>query len=386
MIDARHDDSEMHADDDVNLWIERSIRDSDWIVCVCTPEYKARFDERDRDGGFEFEATQLVRQRQSGRGILNLVASGNDVIAVPRVFSNRPALTLEDASNAAAEARQPEIRASDIAALVSRLRRESRLPPLGSPIAQTAPAEPSESSPAEPARPSWASEMGRDDHGVWARALEAGHAIRFRYVAPGSFWMGAPDDDPEATSHDRPRHLVTLTRGYWIAERPCTTHLWRTIMGGSTSPAETPVTGVSWADAVVFTQRLARQCPDAMVRLPTEAEWELACGPGPLAGSPSDAWHSGRGVASAQATGRVTPNARGLFDMLGNVWEWCADWHASYSAEAQVDPRGPAQGSTRVVRGGSWADEPRLLRPTRRHAFPPERDYPFVGFRCVIEA
>ena len=245
------------------------------------------------------------------------------------------------------------------------------------------------------------------------------------HLPAGDFYMGSPDNDDMAQDNENPQHLVTVS-GFRMAVTPVTAELYHEIMQGE-APSEgreqTPAENVSWFDAVEFCNRLSkregyRRCYYRLFgrwfcywradgyRLPTEAEWEYACRAGTKTrysfGDDSDrldryTWFRGR---AAHEVAQKLPNPWGLYDMHGNVWEWCWDWIGPYTNEAATDPRGPKKPDLnqpyRVVRGGSFDDPPEVLRSAARFGFPPEVlrsahrfiDLPefwveLYGFRCV---
>ena len=200
-------------------------------------------------------------------------------------------------------------------------------------------------------------------------------------VDGGTFMMGATDDDTEAYDDEKPRHSVTLS-DYWICETEVTQALWQAVMGGNPSyfrDGNLPVDKVSWFDCDTFITKL-NQLTGESFRLPTESEWEYAARGGnkslgyKYSGSNNlddVAWYwrnSGDSYLSGEYSEdtvihngcrthpvkKKSPNELGLYDMSGNVWEWCSDWYDSYSSNALTDPHGPTTGSSRVCRGGSW--------------------------------
>ncbi len=214
--------------------------------------------------------------------------------------------------------------------------------------------------------------------------------MHFAWVPGGTFLMGSPPDEPERQD-DEGRHLVTLTRGYYMGTHPVTQAQWRAVVGDEPScfrGDDRPVEGVSWEECREFCRKLARKdglgleanCP---YRLPTEAEWEHACRAGVSAPfhtghtlSPKEAnYHAnyspgvGPGGKRPQETtpaGAFPPNALGLHDMHGNVFEWCSDWYAAYPTGPVTDPAGPPHGNVRVLRGGSWHSLVRRCRSACR--------------------
>lgn len=212
---------------------------------------------------------------------------------------------------------------------------------------------------------------------------------RFRYIEPGEFTMGSPDTAAGRNSNEGPQHVVVLTEGYWLADTACSQALWQAVMGENPSDfkndPQNPVENVSWNDVDGFLRRLEALLLGVKVVLPTEAEWEYACRSGTRTAfsfgeaiTPKQANYDGRqafeGGATGEYRGKTVPvkssafaaNPWGLYQMHGNVWEWCADGQRTYDGELQTNPRGPAGYSPRVLRGGSWDFDPRWLRSAYR--------------------
>ncbi len=228
--------------------------------------------------------------------------------------------------------------------------------------------------------------------------------MRFVRVPEGTFLMGTAPGD-ERAGEDETQHEVTLSRGFYMGVFEVTQQEYRKLMGGlpkgitgSNRGSNLPVINVSWIDATNFARRLSdvQQESDSQrrYRLPTEAEWEYAC----RAGSESAysfgnsdlhiddyAWFKANSKRRVHEVGQKKPNAFGLYDMHGNVWEWCQDWHGNFSATAVTDPTGPASGRARVLRGGSWNANSQELRCTHRGSPAPELRYGDYGFRLVLE-
>jgi len=248
----------------------------------------------------------------------------------------------------------------------------------------------------------WAKESGEDEQGLWMAFVYKGVRHAFRWIPPGRFLMGSPEDEAERGSDER-QHEVILTRGFWLGETPVTQALWQAVMGDNPSRfkgSDRPVEGVSWDDAQRFIARLNGERDDLLLRLPSEAEWEYAC----RAGSTSPFWF-GDTIGTAQAnydgnypyaggakgenrgqTVEVTAlpaNDWGLYQMHGNVWEWCQDWYEDYPKGPVRDPRGPDTGASRVQRGGSWFSSARRPRSAYRvHGHPGIR-FDGTGFRLA---
>ncbi len=234
--------------------------------------------------------------------------------------------------------------------------------------------------------------------------------MEFVWIPPGTFVMGSPPDEA-GRRPDEGQREVTITRGFYIQTTEVTLAQWRSVMGRSffsrfRGVDDEPVTKASWHDAQRFADKLNRRGGSGRYRLPTEAEWEYAARAGtPTAYPWGDAavcaramyGNSERGsgacLAYAAAQGfeeerpapvrSYPPNAWGLYDMNGNVWEWCEDWYGPYPAGPAVDPRGPGHGTGRVRRGGSWFDPGTEIRSASRAGEHPAIRAPFTGFRLV---
>ena len=215
------------------------------------------------------------------------------------------------------------------------------------------------------------------------------------YVEGGSFDMGATYEQVDnALDNEKPVHRVTLS-GYYIGMYEVTQELWEAVMGSNPSyhaASQYPVESVSWNDCKEFVSRLS-SLTGRTFRLPTEAEWEYAARGGNQSRhykySGSDnignvAWHAGNSGSSTHAVGTRTANELGIYDMSGNVWEWCSDWYGFYSAGAQTNPQGPSSGSLRVLRGGSWYGCARYCRVSYRNYDDPDLSSISRGLRLVL--
>ena len=222
----------------------------------------------------------------------------------------------------------------------------------------------------------------------------AGVKVALRWCPPGSFMMGSPSGERDRDS-DETQHRVTLTRGFWLMETEVTQELWKAVMGNNPSSfkgARRPVEEVSWHDAVEFCRKLSRLTGKEW-SLPTEAEWEYACRAGTqtaysfgdYAGKLGDyAWYNKNSRSRTHPVGQKLANAWGLFDMHGNVYEWCADWYDDYGSGAVVDPTGPADvHSFRVFRGGGWLNNAGYCRSADRIGDTPGYEYDFLGLRAL---
>jgi len=254
--------------------------------------------------------------------------------------------------------------------------------------------------------PDWAKRFGYDRYGMFVELEVREVGFRLRWIPPGTFLMGSPEDEVGRDGDEGPRHTVTITRGFWLAETPCTQAQWSAVMGKNPSQSKgefKPAENVSWSECVDFGRKLSTLVPGLTFRLPTEAQWEYAC----RAGTDS-AFHNGsactepRGKNSAldrlgwfaENSGNEThpvrakdPNAWGLYDMHGNVWEWCADEKRRYEPKAEVDPERPGvEGAGRVLRGGgSWITA-RRCRSAFRGGYDPGDGSGNIGFRLAAES
>ena len=218
--------------------------------------------------------------------------------------------------------------------------------------------------------------------------------LLLRRVPAGTFTMGSPDSEEER-DQDEKRHEVVMTKDYLIGVFEVTQGQWELLMGSNPSQLKeagksAPVEKVSWDDCQEFIGKLNAKVSGGGFRLPTEAEWERACragSTGALSGSESldeMGWYVQNSDSATHPVGRKKPNAFGLYDMHGNVWEWCADWYGAYPDGKATDPTGAASGSERVHRGGGWYYDASNCRSAYRRARPPggyRGDA--IGFRLV---
>jgi len=227
--------------------------------------------------------------------------------------------------------------------------------------------------------------------------------MKFAWIPPGTFLMGSPANEPER-SDDETQHGVTLTKGFHLGVHQVTQAQWQAVMGANPSNFKgennLPVEQVSWDDCVAFCEALGKK-DGRTYRLPTEAEWEYACRAGTTTPfhfgdtiSVNQSNYDGnytysngkKGVYRQKMTpvGSFPANAWGLFDMHGNVWEWCADWFGPYPEGELKDPQGFIGGEARVLRGGSWSFNPRFCRSACRYwRAPGSRDYD-LGCRVAL--
>jgi sulfatase modifying factor 1 len=238
----------------------------------------------------------------------------------------------------------------------------------------------------------------------WARAIiHEKSGIELVYIPAGSFTMGSPHGEEGRDGDEGPQHQVTLSQGFYLGKTEVTQAQWEKVMGKKPSyfknaGANAPVEQVSWDDCQAFCQAAG-----SGLRLPMESEWEYACRAGTRTafhyGDSLDAsmanfngnYPYGEGKKSEYrettiAVGQFKPNAWGLYDMHGNVWEWCQDWKGDYPAGAVRDPRGPDSGADRVVRGGGWYFDAWLCRSAVRGGDGPVSRNSHYGLRVACSA
>ena len=223
-------------------------------------------------------------------------------------------------------------------------------------------------------------------------------SFNMRWCPPGSFTMGSPVSE-DGRDTDEVQHKVTLTKGFWIGETEVTQALWREVLGAN--PAhhkgdDLPVEQVTWNDCQRFLRKLNTrpEVRDAKLAfsLPTEAQWEYACRSGtagPFAGEgflDDMGWCNSNSGGSSHPVARQAPNEWGIYDMHGNVWEWCSDWFGDYPKTGQSDPTGPSSGVLRVARGGSWIHPARSCRAAFREWYAPGDRDASLGLRLVLAA
>ncbi|HVC94095.1 MAG TPA: formylglycine-generating enzyme family protein [Pirellulales bacterium] len=226
--------------------------------------------------------------------------------------------------------------------------------------------------------------------------------MKLALIPPGEFMMGAAEDEDGADDDEKPRHLVRISRGFYLGIHEVTQDEYEKVKGTPDFPrgGDLPVTGVAAVDAEEFCRLLtdrehsaARLPMEAIYRLPTEAEWEYAARAGTATkwySGDNDkqldgyAWYSQNSGDKTHPVGEKLQNAWGLFDMHGNVWEWCSDWYGPYGDAAVVaDPAGPKEGERRVLRGGAFSDNASIVRSAdRSYSASTSRDTNF-GFRVV---
>ena len=219
--------------------------------------------------------------------------------------------------------------------------------------------------------------------------------MEFVLIPAGAFTMGAIDSYPD----EQPIRTVHISRPFYLGKYEVTQAQWEAVMGYNPSAwrgqRTRPVEQVSWEDVQEFLRRLNTEEGRTHYRLPTEAEWEYAARAGTTTaysfGSDVSrldeyAWYGGNAAHTSHPVGQLKPNAWGLHDMHGNVWEWVHDWYATYPTGAVTDPQGPASGVSRVFRGGGRSNVAWRCRSSSRGYRPPESRLDAVGFRVLRTA
>lgn len=249
---------------------------------------------------------------------------------------------------------------------------------------------------------SWASGWGEDEFGLWMAFIYKGASQKFRWCEPGTFLMGSPENEPERED-DETQHEVILSKGFWIADTAVTQALWEAVMGNNPSlfkGENRPVEQVSWEDAQAFISKMNGMKPELKLQLPTEAQWEYACRAGSTTPfcwgeqinseivnfNSEHPYNNGKQSESRGETVDVESfyqNDWGLWQMHGNVLEWCQDWYGSYTEKIVTDPVGPETGGYRVLRGGPWIYYGRDCRSAYRAGSDPSNRYYHYGFRLA---
>jgi formylglycine-generating enzyme required for sulfatase activity len=255
----------------------------------------------------------------------------------------------------------------------------------------------------------------------WTNVEFRVNAVRFVsvipmvWVAPGTFRRGSPAGEADRGKDEDPETEVTLSQGFWVGKYEVRQREWAEVMGSNPShfkgDLELPVETVTWEEAMEYCRKLterergAGRLPERYeYRLPTEAQWEYACRAGTRSATgygeslsssqanfngehPYNGGAKGPYLGKTAKVGSYAPNGWGLYDMHGNVWEWCLDWYGDrLPGGSVIDPRGPSSGSYRVKRGGGWDDFGRICRSAYRSRFVPGRRIYDLGFRLALVA
>ena len=239
------------------------------------------------------------------------------------------------------------------------------------------------------------------------RTFDLGNGVNMEMVLipAGTFIMGSPESEAER-SDDETQHQVTISKPFYMGKYPVTQAQWQQVMGNNPSHFKgdklLPVENVSWDETQAFCQKL-KEITQAPFGIPTESQWEYACRAGT-----NTPFHFGSELNGRQANcdgnvpygtdsegpylekttpeGKYQANAWGLYDMHGNVWEWCSDWYGEYPAGSLTNPSGPATGSDRVSRGGCWINGAVDCRSAFRSWFVPSNRSIVLGFRVAMSS
>ena len=225
--------------------------------------------------------------------------------------------------------------------------------------------------------------------------VKDGISIEMVKVEAGTFMMGATPEMEKPNSDEKPLHQVTLTNDYYMGKYEVPQALWEAVMGSNPSAYKgdnLPVEMVSWNDCQEFISKL-NSLTGRKFRLPTEAEWEYAARGGKKSrgyqysgnSNITDvAWYDGNSGSKTHPVGTKQANELGIYDMSGNVYEWCSDWYGSYSSSSQTNPTGADSGSFRVFRGGGWGIYARGCRLSYRYIFTPDDRRSYLGLRLAL--
>jgi formylglycine-generating enzyme required for sulfatase activity len=258
----------------------------------------------------------------------------------------------------------------------------------------------------------WSDESAPATRKRFYRAVAMEAPANMAFIPPGTFRMGSPENEADRHDQEGPQTEVTISRGFWLGKHEVTQGEYEAVIGSNPSVfnggdfgvnLNRPVETVSWDNAVAYcaalTDRAAAtgQIPTGSVyRLPTEAEWEYACrawtstrfsygGDPGYTNLTNYAWYWDNSDQQTHPVGQKLPNPWGLYDMRGNVFEWCKDWWSDFlPGEIVLDPQGPGSGSYRVIRGGDWSTDGSISRSANRdYDYPDTRD-DSIGFRVVL--
>ena len=227
-----------------------------------------------------------------------------------------------------------------------------------------------------------------------AKRVNPTDGLRYVWIPPGTFMMGCSPEDADCFGDEKPAHPVTITKGLWMGQTPVTQDAYQRVRGpypsalaldylpsyGNFKGLSLPVVTVNWDAALAY-------CKAVGGRLPTEAEWEYAARAGSTSARYGNldeiAWYEVNSGGRTHEVGQKQANLFRLYDTLGNVRQWTADWYGHYESDAQSDPSGPGSGQYKTLRGGSWDASPRSVRESFRLALGPSANSTACGFRCV---
>jgi uncharacterized protein (TIGR02996 family) len=227
-------------------------------------------------------------------------------------------------------------------------------------------------------------------------SIDLGDAVKLSFVLipPGSYWMGSPGGEEGRWDDEGPRHQVTISRPFWLGQTSLTEGQWHRVMKPKQERQRKkqnhPVCHVDFPAARKFCKRLGKQI-ESTVRLPTEAEWEYACRAATTTstylGDGEDraalaAWYIDNAGRRLHGVAKKVPNAWGLYDMLGNVWNWCDDTTRDFARQKQTDPRG--EGDGRAIKGASWKSMGFRCRCASRYRYQDNYSFDDLGVRVLV--
>lgn len=249
--------------------------------------------------------------------------------------------------------------------------------------------------------PESGSPLPKEPGDVYVPAESAGKVImnsigmELRLIPAGSFIVGSPENEKGRRSNEGPQHKVTISRPFYLGVYEVTQEQYEKVMGSNPSKfkgSRRPVENVKWQDALTFCKKLSNKEKTMQYRLPTEAEWEYAARAGTgtafFWGDEMDGeycWYLRNSGSETKEVGTRKPNPWGLYDMCGNVWEWCEDWYGNkiYSSSERLDPKGPSSGVNRVIRGGGWYADSHYCRSAYRDQATSGLRGDVAGFRVL---
>lgn len=381
--------------------IDESLHRCHIMLAVMGPRWLAMLKERHQDKRPERDWVEFELRRglESGVRVVPLLVDGAVLPPAKELPPSLKALPMRQLCKLGVDDFESDV--EHLIKEVSKLLQPSQDSEPRAPLADAPPSAPQRERAAR--RPNWISGEGRDARGHWTDVSVGAVTQRIRWIPPGSFLMGSPADSgsPRETQ-DEYQHLVELTRGFWLSDTTCTQELWREILNESPSrfsgTADLPVEQVSWLKIRDrFLPELNRRLPGLTASMPTEAQWEYACRAGT-----TTAYATGDRISTLHANFNgmhrsamepgvfrnrtvsvksFPPSAWGLYQMHGNVWEWCADIYEPFSGAPCTDPVGPPTGDKRTLKGGSWFTNGRALRSANRYALEPSDSGSSFGFR-----
>ena len=375
-IDAILDQFHCAPGMDLTRFMERSIRESAFVLLVCTPTFARKADAG--VGGVGYEKTIVTGEIFAGEEretkFVPLLRQGDTKEALPSYLKSR--LFVDFREDASFERKLEDL-----------LRHF-----YGEPLYSPPPVGPRPTFEPRPVAPAPAEVVG-------PREFTNNLGMRFVLLPSGTFVMGSPRDE-EGRSDDEKQHEVIIGKPFHLQTTQVTQGQWKRIMKDNPSDFkkcgdDCPVENVPWQDAQAFISKLNEVEGGKQYRLPTEAEWEYACRAESTtrfcfgddeAELGEYAWYRANSKRTTHPVGQKEPNAWGLYDMHGNVWEWCQDWYGAYPEGRASDPRGRTSGESRVVRGGSWFNGAGYIRSANRGKCRPDyRDYN-IGFRLARDS